>query len=196
MNKKKIIIITIIILIIALIIYCLSKKPKENNKEIFLNEYTPQEEITEEELRKTIVTLYFLNKETNTLMPETRLIDVKKLSKDPYNEIIKLLIEGPKSEKLSKVIPEGTKINEVKIIGKTVYLDLSKEFIENHDDGAEKETNTINSIVNTLVELNEVSSVKILIDGEENREFKDGKINFKNEFVKINQENTKKINGE
>ena len=40
-----------------------------------------------------------------------------------------LLIEGPKSEKLEKVIPDETKINKIEIKEKIVYLDLSKEFI-------------------------------------------------------------------
>ena len=40
------------------------------------------------------------------------------------------------------------------------------------------------SIVNTLTELNEVSSVKFLINGDENKSFKDGNITFKEVFTK------------
>ena len=39
--------------------------------------------------------------------------------------------------------------------------------------------------MNTLTELNEVSGVKILINGQENKEFKDRKINFKDTFTRI-----------
>lgn len=186
-KSKKIIIVLLILGIIAIGGYLIYNKTQnkeiENNIQIY--EYTPQEEITEEELRKTIISLYFNNKETNTLMPEARLIDVKILAKNPYEEIVNLLIKGPKSEKLEKVIPEGTILNEAKIIGNVVYLDFSKEFIENHPGGTEEESKTIYSIVNTLLELNEVNSVKILIDGEENQCFKDGAINFNNNFVKM-----------
>lgn len=188
-NTKKIIIVLLILGIIALggyLIYNNFKNKKEPENNIQIEEYTPQEEITDEELRKTIVSLYFKNKETDTLMPEARLIDVKILAKNPYEELVKLLIEGPKSDKLEKTIPEGTKLNEARIIGDIVYLDFSKEFIENHPNGAEIESKTIYSIVNTLLELNEVNSVKILIDGEENKSFKDDAINFNNNFVKIN----------
>lgn len=181
MNKKKLIFILFIIIIIIIgIVFIKNQDEKQKIKE-----YIPAQEITEEELRKTTVTLYFANKETNTLMPETRIIDVKKLGQNPYKEIIELLIQGPKSENLKNTIPNGTILNEAKIIGTTVYLDFSKEFIDNHEGTAEKETQTINSIVNTLVELNEVNSVKILIDGEENLGYKDNEINFKNSFVKI-----------
>lgn len=188
MNRKKIIIILLILGIIAIGGYLIFNKIQNNKTEnkIEIKDYTPQEEISEEELRKTIISLYFNNKETNTLMPEARLIDVKILAKNPYEEIVNLLIKGPKSEKLEKVIPEGTILNEAKIIGNVVYLDFSKEFIENHPGGTDGESKTIYSIVNTLLELNEVNSVRILIDGKENQCFKDGAINFNNNFVKIN----------
>ena len=187
MNTKKILIILLILGIIAIGGYLIFNKIQNKNEEnqIEIKDYTPQEEISEEELRKTIISLYFNNKETNTLMPEARLIDVKILAKNPYEEIVNLLIKGPKSEKLKKVIPEGTILNEAEIIGNVVYLDFSKEFIENHKGGSEEESKTIYSIVNTLLELNEVKSVRILINGEENKSFKDGAINFNNNFVKM-----------
>mgnify|MGYP004636292281 CR=1 FL=1 len=187
MNTKKILIILLIIGIIAIGGYLIFNKIQNNKVEnqIEIKDYTPQEEISEEELRKTIISLYFNNKETNTLMPEARLIDVKILAKNPYEEIVNLLIKGPKSDKLEKVIPEGTILNEAEIIGNVVYLDFSKEFIENHKGGSEEESKTIYSIVNTLLELNEVKSVRILINGEENKSFKDGAINFNNNFVKM-----------
>ncbi|MCI8352179.1 MAG: GerMN domain-containing protein [Clostridia bacterium] len=158
---------------------------KEENKII---EYIPEEEIDVEGLRQTVVSLYFNQKDTNTLVPEARRVDVKELTKDPYNTLIKLLIEGPKNEGLEKVIPDGTKINKIEIKNGTVSIDLSKEFIENHKGGAEAESRTIYSIVNTLTGLNEVETVKILIDGNSETGFKDNLINFKNPFVK--QEST------
>ena len=65
-----------------------------------------------------------------------------------------------------------------------MYVDLSKEFIENAPSGIDEESMVIYSIVNTLTELNEVTNVKFLINGEENKEFKDGKISFKETFKK------------
>ena len=82
-------------------------------------------------------------------------------------------------------IPEGTKINKVELKGNTVYVDLSKEFIENHIGGEEAEKLTVYSIVNTLTELTEVENVKFLIDGEENKAFKDNKIKFDNLFSRL-----------
>ena len=47
-----------------------------------------------------------------------------------------------------------------------------------------KESNTIYSIVNTLTQLNEIDSIKILIEGQENQAFKDNQIKFNETFVK------------
>lgn len=190
MNKKVFIIIAIILIvcIIGLGAYLLIC----NNREAQENEIQPEEEISDEQMRQTIVTLYFQNKETKELMPEGRMIDSKELLSDPYTTLLELLIEGPKSEKLQSVIPNGTRVVKTELKGDMVYVDLSKEFIDNHEGGQEAENITVYAIVNTLTELNEVNSVKILINGRENQAFKDNKINFKDAFVRIEKENSTK----
>ena len=102
--------------------------------------------------------------------------------KEPYKTLVNLLIEGPKNEKLQKVIPENTKINNVELQGDILYIDFSHEFIDNALEGKENENKIIETIVKTVTELNEVNSIKILIDGEENKGFKDEGINFEKEF--------------
>lgn len=178
--KRIIITLIIICLIIATIFgvyYFLVQ-----NREIDIIEYTPQEEISEEQMRQTIVSLYF--KSGEELVPEARLIDVKQLLNNPYEEILNMLIEGPKNNNLEKTIPGGTKINKIQREKDILIIDFSKEIVENHKGGEKDEKLTINSILNTVTELTEINGIKILIDGQENKEFKDGKINFKNEFRK------------
>lgn len=119
-------------------------------------------------------------------MPEGRLIDVKTLLNDPYKTLIEMLIEEPRNNKLESAIPKETVINKVELKDDILYLDVSKEFIENHQGGEKEENTTIYSIVNTLCELTEVNKIKILIDGEENKEFKDGKVKFDILFTKQN----------
>ena len=182
MKKKLIIIVSaVIIILVGIMIYFYLTKEKTVSVE-----YQPEEEITNEQMRQTIVSLYYKNKDTKELMPEGRVIDSKELLENPYKKLVELLTEAPKNDKLESVIPEGTKVNNAKIEGDIVYLDLSKEFIENHAGGQEEESLTMYSIVNTLTELTEVNSIKILIDGKEDESFKDGKINFSEPFLKIN----------
>ena len=186
MNKKYfwIIIGVLIVAIIGVGMYLWI----QNRGEVQENEIEPEAEITEEQMRQTIVTLYYQNKDTKELMPEGRMIDAKELLTDPYATLVNLLIETPKNEKLQSAIPEGTRVLKTELQGNIVYLDLSKEFIDNHPGGEEQENITIYSIVNTLTELNEVEGVKILINGQENQSFKDEKISFSDAFMRI--ENT------
>lgn len=182
MNRKTLIIIIVLIIAIAITGILLWSNRSKNTEE---NVIQPQEETTDEQMRTALVTLYYINKETKELTPEGKMIDVKKLLTDPYETLINLLIEQPKNEKLQSAIPNGTKILGAELKGDIVYLNLSNEFIENHEGGEKLEKVTIKAIVNTLTELNEVSGVKILINGQENKEFKDGKINFKETFFRI-----------
>lgn len=182
MNKKTLIIIIILIIAIAITVFLIWKNKDKNAEN---NVIQPQEETTDEQMRTALVTLYYVNKETKELTPEGRMIDVKNLLTDPYETLVNLLIEQPKNEKLQSAIPNGTKVLGAELKGDVVYLDLSNEFIENHEGGEKAEQATIKAIVNTLTELNEVSGVKILINGQENKEFKDGKVNFKDTFTRI-----------
>lgn len=94
-----------------------------------------------------------------------------------------LLIEGSKDKKLENTIPEGTKINKIERKGNTLWIDLSEEFITNHKNGAEAESRTVYSIVNTMTQLNEVEAVKIVINGKEDSSFSDNAISLKDAFV-------------
>lgn len=187
MKKSKllycIIIFTLILLILG-IIFFLNTNDSNKNISNELTEYTPQQEFSDDKIRKTIVSLYFKNIETNSLIAEARCIDVKELAKNPYTCLINLLITGPESEKLESAIPEGTKVNSCTLKGNTVYVDLSAEFVNNAPAGINEESMIVYSIVNTLTELNEVSGVKFLINGEENKSFKDGAMSFKDIFAK------------
>ncbi len=188
MSKKIILSIIIILILVGVGIWYFFFYNQNTQSEE--NQIIPEEEISEDQMRQTIVSLYFYNNDTKSLASEGRLIDVKELLENPYKRLMELLIEGPQNTNLSKTIPDGTKVNKAEIKGDILYLDLSKEFIENHAGGEEAESATIYSIVNTMTNLTEVNAVKMLIDGEENKSFKDNKIKFDDPFVVITEEDT------
>ena len=188
MSKKIILSIIIVLILVGVGIWYFFFYNQNTQSEE--NQIIPEEEISEDQMRQTIVSLYFYNNYTKSLASEGRLIDVKELLENPYKRLMELLIEGPQNTNLSKTIPDGTKVNKAEIKGDILYLDLSKEFIENHAGGEEAESATIYSIVNTMTNLTEVNAVKILIDGEENKSFKDNKIKFDDPFVVITEEDT------
>lgn len=174
MKNKKIIIIFTILLVIILIggIWGI-KYVKNKNQETIIEEYTPEEEITSEQSRQTIVSLYFQEKESKQLVPEARLVDIKELINNPYEKMMNLLIEGPKNDKLEKNIPEGTKILRIYMENDCLVIDVSSEFLNYDKNDKKLKDNMVKSIVNTMTELTEVNQVKILINGNENEEFKE-----------------------
>ncbi|OKZ65648.1 MAG: hypothetical protein BHW02_03885 [Clostridium sp. 28_12] len=171
MNKKIIIAIISLLIIGGLIIFIYKNISIEKNKEDEYQDYTPQQEISDEQNRQTKVTLYFENSETGELESEIRLIDANTLIKEPEKEIINLLIKGPQSSNLKKLIPDGTVVYDVKVKNSCAEINVSNQFLEFGDE--KNKLKIINSIVNTLTNLKEINSIKFLINGETNEKFAD-----------------------
>ena len=87
MKNKKIITIFGILLILILVGGYFGIKYVKNKDSNQITEYTPQEEITDEQSRQTIVSLYFIDAETGALYPEARLVDIKELMNLPYEKL-------------------------------------------------------------------------------------------------------------
>lgn len=180
--KKKIIVCIILILSIAGLIFMIVRNTIFKNEEI-INEYIPEVEISDGELRKTIVTLYFVD-EKNDVKSESRMIDSKELIRNPYIVLVGMLIDGPSESNLKAIIPCNTKIIDAKLNKKCVTVNLSKEFINEAIGDVNQKSKMIYTIVNTLTELNEVQSVKFLIEGEEIDGFEEDAIKLTHEFAR------------
>lgn len=171
MKKNKNLIIIISVIIVCLILGSIFMNYQKNEDTDSLIEYTPEEEISDEQMRNTIVSLYFLDSSSNSIKSEGRLIDSIELVKNPYKTLIQLLIDGPKTDGLLSVIPENTQIIDAYIENSNVTLNFSTEILSYSDDT--QKYNIINSILSTLSELNEVNSFNIIINGEFNENFSD-----------------------
>lgn len=125
-------------------------------------EYVPESEIEEVELRKTIISLYFKEKESGNIVKETRLIDSKELLKDPYQKLIDLLQEGPQNENLENILPENVSILETKYENGCVIINFNSKF-----SNIEDKSKIIEAIDKTLRELTEVMQIKVLVEGNE-----------------------------
>ena len=117
---------------------------------------------------KTMMHLYFSNKENSFLIAEKKLLE---RSGDPAQMgklIIESLIKGPK-EKLMRTISSDAALRALFVTNdKTAYVDLTQAAREKHPGGCKSELITIYSIVNSLVlNIPEIDTVKILIDGRE-----------------------------
>lgn len=129
-------------------------------------EYTPETEIAETELRKTIITLYFLDKNTGELAKESRLVDSKVLIIKPYEEVLNMLISGPENGNYERIIPENTRILETKLEGDCLVINFGSEISESVADTTSQSRIT-ESIYQSLKEFTEINSIKILVEGQE-----------------------------
>ena len=178
MNNKKIITISsLIVLCLILCVYIGINFIKDKEVSSSVEEMTPQEEISDEQMRKTIVNLYFYSNEIGNIIAEPRLIDSLDLVEEPYKKLVQLLIEGPKTDKLKSLMPDDLEVISAELDNNCVIVNMSSEFL-NYTEDEDLKYKMINSIVNTLTELIEVDSVKFLIDGKENAEFNE-------EYVRI-----------
>ena len=146
-----------------------NKKDKKKKDEY--QDYTPQEEISEEQSRQTKVTLYFENIDTGELETEIKVMDANILINNPEEELINLLIKGPQSSNLKKLIPDGTVLHDIKIEKSCAIINVSNEFLNYENE--ENKLKIINSIVNTLTNLKEIKSIKFLVNGEQNEKLPD-----------------------
>lgn len=157
MQKWIIIIVIFIILIITTIIVL--------NVDIE-TEYTPETEIEERDLRKTIISLFFKSNDGNELVKESRLIDSKNLLISPYDEVIKMLISGPENSNYKRCISENTVVLDTKLEGDCLVINFNNEFLNNISDENEKKL-AIESILNSLSQFTEINTIKILVEGNE-----------------------------
>lgn len=165
LNKKKIILIILgIVLVVALVLF-VKQFIIVNPENQISEEYTPQAEISEEDLRNTIITLFFQEKESGQLVQEGRLIDVKLLLQNPYETLIQMLILGPEASSYQKLIPEGTMLNKTELKGDVLEIDFTKDFLNFTDENHKHKV--IESIEKTVISLSEVNGIKLFVEGEE-----------------------------
>lgn len=168
--KKKVIAV-VILGFILLIGFVIQKNVdvvdvNSNEENSLTTEYIPEEEISKEQDRVTIVTLYFVDPTSGNIVPEARSLDVKELMDDPYKKVIQFLIDGSENDSIGKSIPEGTVLNNVSLNGEELTVDFNENFVSNAETEPEKFLLVVNSVVNTCLEFNDVSRVKFLINGE------------------------------
>lgn len=128
-------------------------------------EYVPEVEASSESLRKTNVSLYFKNKQSNLIDKVNILIDSKKLIKDPYNEILAMLINDHEDENLVSVFPENCIYPEVTFDNGTVKVDFKGD-TRLLDENVN--IDEIKKVLNdSLKQFNEVENVVLLVNSNE-----------------------------
>jgi len=117
---------------------------------------------------KSVVHLYFSDKENSFLSAEQRTLLHTGDAVEFGKTIIEALIQGPR-EGLMRTIPSATTLHSLYVTQDgTAYVDIAATIKDAHPGGVHSEQMTIFSIVNSLIlNIPEIDAVKILIDGSE-----------------------------
>ena len=92
--------------------------------------------------------------------------ETRSFSQDPdARGLMEALLNGPKDEDLSRIIPDNTRLLDLRVEDGIAYVDFSNEITAAHY-GGETEGVLIDSIVWTLTQLDEINAVQLLIEGE------------------------------
>jgi spore germination protein GerM len=110
------------------------------------------------------IKIYFPNENANYLQIEERELAQ---DSDLYYHIFEELKAGPEDSELGETIPAGSQLLDYKIEEKLIILNFNREFRDNHWGGSTGELMTVYSIVNSYTDLDQIESVRILIEGEE-----------------------------
>lgn len=111
------------------------------------------------------VKLYFSDENGRYLVEETRSSFFASEADIPAY-ILRQLLNGPEGERALAVLPEGTDLLGVQVAGGLCTVDFSGEFLENRPQSYAQARMAVLSVVNSLTELSEIESVRILCDGQ------------------------------
>ena len=114
--------------------------------------------------KKENIIIYFPNENATALVPEVR--NIKSGSNDVLIDALNDLLIGTKQNGSVNIIPKGTKLHGLEVKNKIAYVNFSKEFVKNFNGGSTGEIFLVGSIVNTLTEFPQVTSVVFMVDGK------------------------------
>ena len=116
--------------------------------------------------KETAVRLYFSDVNGRYLIGEDRKNYFPSPEEIPAY-IVEQLISGPEEDGRLAVIPEGTVLRDISVDGDgCCTVDFSNEFRYNRPDSELVERMAVLSIVNSLTELEDIKTVRILAEGE------------------------------
>ncbi|RCW60193.1 MULTISPECIES: GerMN domain-containing protein [Halanaerobium] len=144
-QKRKMLLVLRVLLLTAAVLYLLF---------LFYNNYFLDDKIK----------VYFSTENANYLKSEKRTINQES---DLYFQIFDELKSGPESSGLTATIPAGSQLLDYQIEDKMIILNFNQAFRDNHWGGSTGELLTIYSIVNSYTSLEEIQTVRILIEGKE-----------------------------
>ncbi len=114
------------------------------------------------------ISLYFSDDQAMYLVAEKRMITLEENApvEKLIENIVQELIKGPQNQTLIPTIPPETRLLTVEVEKELAKINFSEEIQTTHWGGSTGEIMTVNSLVNSLTEINNIDEVLILVEGE------------------------------
>lgn len=111
------------------------------------------------------IALYFPNTDATKLVKETRIVAQNDNTSLPQL-VINELMRDSASVMHDALFPENVKLLSVETKDTVCFVNLSKEFLNKRADGESEEIVSVYAIVNSLTELEGITKVQFLIEGQ------------------------------
>ena len=121
---------------------------------------------SEDDVTRTLgVRLFFPARESGLLTSESRTLTLHE-GDSAVEAIMSALMEGPQTESLSPLLPEGFQMLTVRVESGTCYLNLPRLDVSLLPEGLEAQQLLVRGLVNSLCSANGVDRVQLLLDGQ------------------------------
>lgn len=128
------------------------------------------------------VKIYFIDAEMFRLLPVQIFIADSTPQKKAERVIDELILGRDDNPKIKRTIPKLKNCMSVKVKNSTAYVNLTKEMQEAHPAGRDCELLTIYSIVNSLAEIDGISTVRFTVNNETTKDFL-GNVDMRETFI-------------
>lgn len=118
-----------------------------------------------DEVRRVRVHLYFQSEETGELLPETQILQLYE-GQTQCAAVLEALWNGPESDGLCSVLPEGLEVLGARVEENVCYVNLPKEFLESAPQSRQAQENVIYSLVKSLCSVSDIQTVQFVVEGE------------------------------
>ena len=117
----------------------------------------------EDVVRNLAVQLYFAN--GALLVGEERILTIYE-GESQVGAVMEALMEGPVSETLQPILPEGFSVLSARMEGNTCYLNLPQTSVDLMPRDAAAQRQMVTGMVRSLCSIRDVRQVQILVEGE------------------------------
>lgn len=112
-----------------------------------------------------MVLVYYANNDASMLIPYS----VQVGEEDPMKAALQALLDGPPARTQGELVPTiwpDTEILDIRVNGKTLVVDLTKEVV-GYGGGSTAENMLVDSLVATMTQFPEITQVQLLIEGKQ-----------------------------